>query len=300
MRGNPIVDPAACKLNKPPTDCKFFAKPLNGLIRTSMSTGGTFFHYGTLNNPKHNPVNGLNPLLNDPLIESMITNLRAWIFVNNFLCTAGLNGFQVGTCYLKSNGMPGKIYGSVPTLERDDRMDVPFNITIQEQILHEDEHGKIYASDLKNYVGSNEADDVKMGIYLHTLQDRISHHSCMDLTSLSSPTSSPGENFIADYPRSSCHQGIHLLWHGWETGQNQNGVPASHRTLYPALDLSYDELFNYASRKGMARPHAQDINYKRAVLDGIHLALQEPTPEQRLAALMKAMDSFGFQRLPGH
>lgn len=300
LRGNPIVNPDLCEGNKPPAECKYFAKPLNALIRTSLGTGGTFFHYGALNNPKHQPVNGLNPLKNDPLIETMITNLRAWIFVDNFLCTAGLNGFQVGTCYLKSNGMPGQIYGTIPTLEHDDRADVQYKIVIEEQVLHEDEHIKIYASDLSAYVGASEADDVKMGIYLHTLQDRISHHSCLDVATLSSPSTTPGENFVAEYPRVSCHQGIHLLWHTWETGADQSIVPLSNRTIYPSLDLTYDELLLYAENKGMARHHAHDKNYKKAVLDAIAAALQHPYPEKRISALTQSMDDFGFKRLPGY
>lgn len=300
MRGNPIVDPALCVGNKQPTGCKFFAKPLNGLVRMSLGTGGTFFHYGSLNNPKNAPVNGLNPLLNDPLIETMITNLRAWIFMDNFLCTAGLNGFQVGTCYLKSNGMPGQIYGIIPTLEHDDRADVQFKIVIEEQVLHQDTNMTVYASDLASYVGTTEASDVKMGIYLHTLQDRISHHKCMDHTSLSAPNMTPGENFVANYPRDACHQSIHLIWHGWETGIEQSKVPVADRTLYPSLDLTYDELLLYAQRHGWARPHATDKNYKKKVLEAIQTSLQLPTPEKRLAALMQAMDSFGFKRLPGH
>jgi len=42
-----------------------------------------------------------------------------------------------------------------------------------------------------------------------------------------------------------------------------------------------------------------DLTYTE-VLYYIHEALQLPTPEQRLSALMKAMDNFGYHRLPGH
>jgi hypothetical protein len=300
LRGNPLVDPALCKGSQQPVECKYLVKPMNGLVRTSIATGGSFFHYGALNNPKHMPVNGLAPLKNDPTIESMITNLRAWIFANTFLCTAGLNGPQTGTCYLKGNGKPGEIYGTIPTLEQDPRLDVQFKIIINEQIIHEDEEQLVLASQLESYVGKTETPDAKMGIYLHTLQDRISHHSCLDTTWLSAPSLTAGGNFVANYPREQCHQGIHLLWHTWETGSMQENVPASQRTLYAALEVSYDELLNYAQRKGWARPQASDPKYKTEVLWAIHNALQMPNPEKRLGNLMQSMDNFGYLRLPGH
>lgn len=300
-QGDPIIHPARCESNKPPAECKYFTKPLNGLVRTNLATGGSFFHYGALNNPDNLPVNGFNPLKNDPLVENMITNLRSWIYTNNLLCTAGLNGLQAGTCYLKSNGKPGQIFGTLPTLERESHLDLHFKSIIEEQVIHEDETQTVYASDLANYVGSNDAADAKVGIYLHTLQDRISHHNCIDTTSMTRPGSTPGENFVATYPRQSCHQTAHLVWHTWETGQKQAAdVPPAQRTLYPALDLTYDELLSYAKSKGMARPHAGDPAYKKAVLDGIFNALQLSTAEQRMVALLKAMDDFKFQRLPGH
>lgn len=300
LRGTPIVDPALCLTSKPPVECKYFTKPLNGLVRTSLATGGSFFHYGALNNPKNAPINGLNPLKNDPLVETMITNLRSWMLLDNFLCTAGLNGFQVGTCYLKSNGRPGEIFGVIPTLESSTHLDVPFKIQIQEQVLHQDESLIVYASSLGSYVGNTEAPDAKAGIYLHTLQDRISHHKCMDVTYLSAPYMTPGENFVANYPRNECHQAIHLLWHGWEIGVDQNQVPVADRTLYAALDLTYDELLIYAERRGWALAQAKDPKYKHEVINAIHQALQTPAPWDRINYLIRSMDNFGYARLPGH
>jgi hypothetical protein len=97
-----------------------------------------------------------------------------------------------------------------------------------------------------------------------------------------------------------CHQSIHLLWHGWEIGRDQSTVPAADRTMYPALDLSYDELLHYAKRKRWTSPRSYDAKYKQEVLSAIHTALQISNPHKRLQGLMEAMDDFGFKRLPGH
>ena len=298
--GVPLVDPALCESETPPENCKYVAKPLNALVRMSLSSGGTFFHYGVLNNPTQLPVNGLAPLTNEPIIENMLTNLRAWIFSNALLCTAGLNGRDVGTCYRKSTGWPGKIYGAVPVLEDDDRLDQQFNITITEQILHETESETIFARQIGSYVGEENANGAKMGIYLHVLQDRISHHSCMDTATLSDPLQTPDENFVATYDSTVCNQGIHLVWHGWETGQDQVEVPAEQQTMYPSLETTYDELLLYAELHHTVHPLALDPQYKKAILDKIYAALQHQNPADRIAVLIAEMKVFGFRPMPGY
>ncbi|MFI4957227.1 MAG: hypothetical protein ACHQAX_08480 [Gammaproteobacteria bacterium] len=298
--GVPLVEPAQCETETPPENCKYVAKPLNALVRTNLSSGGTFFHYGVLNNPTQKPVNGLDPLKNESIIENMLTNLRAWIFSNALLCTAGLNGREVGTCYHKSTGLPGKIYGAVPVLEDDERLDQQFNITLTEQILHETEAETIFARDIGAYVGEANANDAKMGIYLHVLQDRISHHSCMDTATLSDPLQTADENFVATYDPAVCHQGIHLVWHGWEAGQVQSEVPAEQQTMYPSLSTTYDELLLYAELHRTVSPLALDPQYKKVILDKIYLALQQENPPERIAVLIAEMKVFGLKPMPGY
>lgn len=300
MKGNPLVNPSECEGNNPPDMCKYYAKPLNGLIRTSVSTGGSFFHYTLPFNPTNKELNGHYPFFNGPSIETMLTNLRSWIWSNDVLCTAGLIDQTTKKCYLKPNDIKTKLYGTIPTLEKNKRFDVDFNMWVEEQILHEDAKQKIVSTNLHEYVDPAHVNHVKMGIYLHVLQDRISHHSCIDKSTVIEPSDDSNQNWGAYFDRETCHQGIHLVWHGWETGMDQSMIAPQHQNLWPTLDNTYDVLLAFAELKNLAKPDAKKRDYKMAVLENIFEALQIGHTRQRMDTLIKNMNKFGFEPLPAH
>lgn len=82
----------------------------------------------------------------------------------------------------------------------------------------------------------------KMGLYLHVLQDRISHHQCGDVSYVTGPTdlSAQGETkagFWWTYDLDACDSVWHAVGHYMEVGVD----PVAMRT-YTALSYAYDEL----------------------------------------------------------
>lgn len=295
--GNPIVDPAACETSKPPANCRYLPKPMNGLLRLNMKTGGTFFHYGALYDPKENP-NGLNPPLEGSDSEVMLANLYDWVYQERLICTAGL--IDVAGCKNSTPTSPSRIIGYMPVLEHSDAQDFLINVDVKNQIIHQDDTHTIYSNNLDSWIDPAQVSDAKMGVYLHMLQDRISHHACIDAAVIQNSAANPSGNHLVTFEREPCNQGIHLLWHSWETGQRQNEVPKAHRSLRPGLEKTYDALLEYAKFRYTPDPRAYDPVYRTFIIDAMMHALQFDNPEQRLHMFITNMDGLDFKPMPGY
>ncbi|HEX8113998.1 MAG TPA: hypothetical protein VF516_39975, partial [Kofleriaceae bacterium] len=73
----------------------------------------------------------------------------------------------------------------------------------------------LVATDGAHDTSPAHAADARLGVYLHMLADRISHHVCADRSVIAGPSPS---GFSVDLTSAECAQGIHLLRHAWETG----------------------------------------------------------------------------------
>ena len=120
--------------------------------------------------------------------------------------------------------------------------------------------------------GSARIADARLGIYLHMLADRISHHACLD---------------------------YHSLYHMWEQGVPFDKVPAAHRTTAAALDLLYDELLHFAKARHTARSGADDKATKAALLAKLLVALEKKEAAARVTALSEVACKHGYQPFPG-
>lgn len=145
----------------------------------------------------------------------------------------------------------------------------------------------------------------RTGIYLHSLQDRISHHACSD-ASVSTHEASPRLNegvYVTRYEASACSQAEHAFGHYEEVGQGKASVPE--RTL-SALSLTYQELRALATglpkRSGLltSRALAASDTLSSRDLSLLGRALATSGACQRVAAFLRLEETAGFAHMPGY
>lgn len=285
---------------------------LDGLVRTNLADGGVYFHFISPRSAGIGPppaVDGLHPDLSDPATEGFLVHLRTWALVGSGparpACTDGLTvnaggnyatGFQ---CYLREDNQPAAIDGLIsvfgPTA-------VSFTGTTGSQLIvtADQPTGPAYAESFDAVVGGGprRAANARLGIYLHALADRISHHVCTDRTALVGPAGLP-RSYSVDMSNPDCTQGTHALRHVWEVGVDQDLLAAEHRTLEAALTQSYDELVVFAGSRGLLNPAAADPAARDALVAQLRAALELADGGARLDALSRLGCARGLQGFPG-
>ncbi len=140
------------------------------------------------------------------------------------------------------------------------------------------------------------SDLIRMGIYLHILQDRISHHVCGDRSSVTGPDA--GGYFHYGYDDAECGQDIHAYYHYQELGQAD--LPL--RTV-TSLEYTFDELRIFAARfpywVDEAPPEIDPLYQAKLIVDLSQVLLVNDGCE-RLKAMIELIDSYGFEQMPGH
>jgi hypothetical protein len=146
------------------------------------------------------------------------------------------------------------------------------------------------------YITPHDVDYAKMGIFVHILGDRHSHHMCTDPSYFYRQSDG---NYTSDYSSVDCAQGSHFLWHVWEQGTNQSTENLSivHQTMRPALEEVYDELRAYAKHQGITIN--QNLS-KQAIVNDLIAVLQVYDPTERLDNMVKLMEKNKLLPLPGH
>ena len=135
-----------------------------------------------------------------------------------------------------------------------------------------------------------------MGIYLHSLADRISHHMCTDRSHVY-PTA--GGGFETAFDQWGCAQGSHFLWHVWEAGTDQSRVLSQDfRTIEVALDVVWDEL----EKRGRQLGVVEEVNARRKseTIEGLIEVLGIYDSDARLEAKGELQEIFSVRQLPGH
>lgn len=277
-------------------------KDISGLVRLDIPTGGYLFHLlPTMRGPRDPKPNGLQPDVNDPEHEVMLTHVRKWALdgpgSNAPLCTGGFtnrtpNGdYATGTtCYGGPNPVP--INGQYAII---DPLAIPFTNTTGTQVIS----GTVRSPQFDSYIGTNSA-LARIGIYIHALEDRISHHTCTDNGTISAPTPASPQFYI-DMNKVSCNQGPHATRHEYETGVNFADLAPQDRTTEATLSMMYDELIVFAESRGTLDLSANTPEAKNAlVTDGLIPALQIREPVQRLKAVTDAGCRNGVVAFPGN
>lgn len=226
--------------------CRYTTPPLNGLDRFAEETAGTLAHFPILNNPNMEPINGLKPDLSLTQ-EQTLNDWHKWAFdIKPKACVLGLNHSEFNMifqdlCYVDENNpgpLPAKVYGVYIPYPIFESIEILIDSPVTQQILHQSaEHGTIYSDQLEQLLlAHDDLPFAKLGIYLHTLQDRISHHNCLDVTTYRSVISDRyREIFEIDFDSDGCSYALHYLWHAWEIGVNFDSLPEKNKTVEPAL-----------------------------------------------------------------
>lgn len=148
------------------------------------------------------------------------------------------------------------------------------------------------------HVGAEHAAVARLAVYLHALQDRISHHRCIDIATLTGPFAG-GITWFEDLDNPNCNQIVHLSRHAWETGVDQRSLNVEDQTTTAALRASYDELLKWATVQGAQSATAADPARREEVLRVLGDALAVRHGD-RVRALIEAGCDLGYEPLPGH
>ncbi len=166
-----------------------------------------------------------------------------------------------------------------------------------------------YGADIEAVLGGYSIEEflplIRMGIYLHSLQDRISHSQCED----ASPYGPPDINgvFHLDFSRDECTGDYHAWRHFEEIGQTE--VP---ERTHSALENTMDELEAFADANplwvsgGAYRYSSSPGDYqafREEALSRMIDVLETVDGCTRLREMVKLIhdyEAYGFKQLPGH
>ncbi|HEX7840283.1 MAG TPA: hypothetical protein VF469_22550 [Kofleriaceae bacterium] len=284
---------------------------VSGLVRTDANSGGVLLHviapynHGLPTPPAH--VDGLHPDPTDAATEVTLANFRAWALAASSAakpaCTGGLTvqsaagDYATGaTCY--ATGTP--IRTSVSLFGP---LDLPFATQAGPQLVQDSstpvlapDFDSLVATDGAHDASAGHAADARLGVYLHMLADRISHHVCADRSVISGPSAS---GFFVNLTNSDCAQPIHLLRHAWETGVSYAQLAPQDRTTLAMLSSVYQELVAFARARGVLRPGADTTATQAAYTAELARALEKFAAQDRIAALDAVGCAHGLSPLPG-
>lgn len=277
-------------------------KDISGLTRFNFR--GFLLHYVIPYNPQQKPINGLHPNIHDADTEVTLANIRRWVYEDTPLCIAGITNLSPDGDYATGDGCfkPeshfkfATISGVVPIKLKP----YTFELKLAEHLIKYDENNRkntIFARQFDHYIGA-DADLARLGIYLHSVADRISHHQCGDTSYITGPDSD--DNFAAHFNMITCSHGLHTLWHSWEVGIKQDKLPAQAQTLEPALNIMYDELLAYAKHIGIVTSKATNADYKKQHIHFLLKALETFEPDRRVSLITEQLNDLDLTPLPGH
>jgi len=288
---------------------------IDGLVRGNLANGGVLFHF---NAPRNNgtkvpgDTDGLHPEADDADTEVVLAHVRRWAMYepNAPECTGGLtvwtgsNYTSGDSCYtLPGTTIPGTIAGSLLIAGQ---VAFPFNPPTGPQIiavtagLHRtpvsSEQFDTYIANADQVSDPAHAADARLGIYLHTLADRVSHHVCTDASVLTDPVNGVfSENMI----NQDCSQPLHVLRHMYETGVNFGSLSDQDKTTSSAIEIIYDELVAFAQKRGVLNSKASDPGFRQALLNHISEALQKTDAANRISSLTQVACDYNLTPFPG-
>jgi hypothetical protein len=292
--GAPLVDVSLCDGSaNQPYECRWSTIDVNGWERTSLTTGGFQTHLPAPVNMAGGPVaiDGLHPDLEDHEHEVLLSSVWRWVQdLNPYACTLGLTqgGPDLASgprCWLRPDGNPKWITADFPTLNGE----VPIRFPLGEQVLRIENNTRIYSSELDDPLA-------RMGIFLHLLQDRISHHVCGDASWMGPERANPGR-VVFRYSDTECSQINHALRHSWEIGREEMTLASDprHATVRPALEATWAALLDFGVMMGVSPVADGELLIDELV---VHLGWNEPWP--RLDGFEAVTLDWGLVWLPGH
>ena len=290
-----------------PQHCLLITRIMNGVYKFNAPSGGMLLHWHarfspTPESPPPVPFPADYFSTENAPYEPLLNNLRDWVFgvrrdacIGGILATVSESSEVPAPCGVHSQVLssPQNFFSVGFT-----RLQIPFESRLGKLIVNADDAGKVVASDrsLRKFVSPHAMRFAKMGIFLHALGDRESHHSCADRSWF---YRLPSGDYTTTYDSVGCGQGSHFLWHAWEQGTDQSAVNLTpeHQTMRPALGDVYDQLLAYATAHQI--PVRADLD-RTIIIDRLILVLQVYDPKERLDAMVQLMQNYSALPLPGH
>jgi len=235
--------------------CLALTPRLSGLYKFNDETGGQLLHlHARYSESDSAPTTSDFPtdyFSEDARIqESLVNNMRNWAFgLRNDACVAGV------TESLENPLAPCKT-GSVIDFPMNffsfglAGAQVPFQAKSGTLIVHQEKEQDVLSTDasFQAYI-PHDVNLAKLGVFLHVLGDRISHHICTDASYFYENSSG---DYTSVFPASPCAQGKHFLWHAWEQGTDQTQIQdGEYRTVPQALLEIWSTLQARASELGL-------------------------------------------------
>lgn len=306
--GELIIAPELCE-NSVEGLCRYVSRDVTGVTRSSFATGGQLFHFIPPTNfdaPRPQTyVDGQNPEVSNARTEGILHHVRRWAENGELFCTGGMtnfnrrdNSYATGDACFGSRFFQGVIRNVMPIVAN---LTLNFRNNTGPQRIAGSAWTPIEASDFSQYVGNQNAAFARIGVYMHALQDRVSHSLCLDDSFFHGPTGRWSERvFEANAASPECTQDLHFIRHSWETGVDQSQLLPQNRTTEAALRVSYEELLRFAEMLGLERARAYDGSYREEVITTLIDALSVSAGDGRVDALTDSAKSLGLQPLPGY
>lgn len=278
--------------------CLAITPKLSGVYKFNDKTGGQLLHLHA-RFTKDNLPPPSTPYPTDYLSEQnvvserLINNLKAWAFGER--PDACVSGITLDPADVDSACVEGRLlnfpmnffsFGYAGAA-------IPFKAETGVFIINENPKVLSTESDMDSYM-PHDPKMVRLGVFLHSLADRVSHHMCTD-ESYFYETETGDYNSV--YSAVPCAQGNHFLWHAWEQGTNQKKINNEEfRTLERALNEIWNVLETRARTLNLSpRPVNRDQSIRALVF-----AMGIYNPVQRLKAVTRLIEYYGLPALPGH
>lgn len=291
VNGDPLVSASSCTRKKTdPAACTGTTGDISGLERTNFTTGGYLLHLSMPFNPDGaalvTGIDGAAPNVADEEHEVLLANLNNWVYGSDALCTAGLSNFSNGVCLGESPNPEGTVYGEVPIIGYTDGL--PLTLDLGNQAVSTSPTAS--SQQLLLVMPASHISPAKMGIYLHLLQDRVSHHICGDASVMYEDPAS-ADDYVADYDTDECDQPTHALRHAWETGSTYDD---DHAATREGLEATYAELLVYAASKGLDVSTVEDNSVRDAWIEAILANLEIEDGGDRWQAMHDQRAAAGY------
>jgi hypothetical protein len=290
-----------------PRHCLIMTPYMSGVYKFNSLTGGMLLHLHARFSPDGNapPVilnNYPNVVyLNAPerQFEQLLKNLQDWVFDRRYdACAAGITK-QASTP--DANFLPCESTDKVLNSPMNffafgfSKLAIPFVTNLGPFIIHEGTSNNVYANDdsFGAFISPHQVAFAKFGIFLHSYEDRYSHHMCTDVSYFYKQSDG---NYTSSYGNVNCAQGSHFWWHVLEQGTNQatTNIPVEHQTVRYALSTLYDELISYANHLNI--DVAPGLN-KTTIIDNLVNVIQIQDPATRVTA-MKDLMVVTYNKIP--
>ena len=285
--------------------CLVITQLMSGIFKFNDESGGMLLHLHARFSPDGEPLpqtafpTDYRSDVNAPF-ELVVNNMRDWAFDRRVnACVGGIlaqaNGNATRQCESRNRVLnsPQNFFSKGVS-----QLAIPFSSTLGVLKINDDERGTVLATDrsFQGYITPHQVPFAKLGIYLHTYADRISHHMCTDRSWFQREASG---DYNSDYDSVACAQGSHFLWHAWEQGTDQDtsNIAPQFQTIRPALTAVYTELLENARLRRLPLRAGVDAP---ALIEQLVAVLSISDPVARLDAMVALMDEKGVLPLPGH